>query len=312
MIEMQDIVYYGDSRFSPSVESRPLNVVFLTSIRDVGSCDRNGTMVETGNGLRYMEGVIERTVRETHLPGSLANRIRIVGVITDDTPKDTQNSSYSALPESGRDWIYPFELSTAEGRLVREMTCNIPSSFRLLPLNALEERRQLKYKFEWAVLQKVRELGGDIIVSDHYMARLDHLWGNLGFYGRVLNIHPAVTVEGHPFMFRGKTPTADAIARARSGTPTRTGATLHFVTETIDEGPPIAYIANTPVFADDEPQWLRHRNYTLGKLPLFILGLAHYARNLYPYLGLIDLSSLKPFAERYSPDDLLERRHEYV
>lgn len=308
----QNIVYYSGREQSqrPNV-SRPLNVVFLTSIRDTGTCDRNGTMVETGNGLRYMEGAIERTVKETHpfwrgasgltYAGALAGLIRVVGVITDDTEHDMRNSDYSSLPILGKAWIYPFELSTPEGRLLREKTYNIPSSFRLLPLNALEERRQLKYEFEWAVLQIARELGGDVIISDHYMARLDFLTEEFGMYGRVLNIHPAVTVKYHPFCLRGKTPTADAIDRARSGVLTTTGATLHFINGIIDDGPPIAYIANTPVFPTDEPQWLRYRNYTLGKLPLFTHGLAHYARVLYPYLDELDLSRLTPIP---TPEDL--------
>jgi hypothetical protein len=37
---------------------RPIRILFLTSIRDVGECDRNGLLVETGTGQHYMEGVI--------------------------------------------------------------------------------------------------------------------------------------------------------------------------------------------------------------------------------------------------------------
>lgn len=311
----QNFVYYGDPRLLQRniVGTRPLNVVFLTSVRDTGTCDRNGTVVETGNGPRYMEGIIERTVRETHplwqgpsglvYAGTLAGVVRVVGVITDDTKKDMKDSSYSVLPEPGRDWIYPLMLSTPDGQLVRDMTYNIPSSFRLLPLRATEERRQLKYEFEAKVLQKMRELGGDILVSDHYMARLDFLPQNLSLYGRVLNIHPAVTVEGHPYCFRGKTPTADAIAQARRGILTKTGATLHIINEVIDEGPPIAYIANTPVFPTDEPQWLRYRNYNLGKLPLFVQGLAHYAGAIHPYLNELDLSNLQPLLTQGTLED---------
>lgn len=299
MAERSPIVYYADwMRWAP-IDRRPLNVVFLTSIRDVGSCDRNGRMLETGNGLRYMEGIIERTIKETFPGGALADYVHVAGVITDDIERDMQDSSYSALPEPGRDWIYPFDLATPEGELVRNMTYNIPSSFRLLPVQAVEERRQLKHEFEWTVLQKMRELGGDVIISDHYMARIDYLIGEFGLYGRVLNIHPAVTVEGHPFCFRGKTPTADAIERARRGVPIKTGATLHIIDEVIDHGPPIAYLAGTPVFPTDEAQWLRYRNYTLAKLPLFTAGLAHYASVIYPYLNELNLSALGPFSARH-------------
>lgn len=298
MIE-QNIVYFGDPRLlqRKTTLDRPLNMVFLTSVRDTGTCDRNGTWVETGNGSRrYMEGVIERTVKETHpwwlgssgklYPGMLAGLVRVGGVITDDTPKDMQNSPYSALPERGRAWIFPRTLSTPEGLLVTDMTYNIPSSFRLLPKRAVEERWLGKLDFESRVLRMMRGLGGDVLVSDHYMARIDFLYQNPALFGRLLNIHPAVTIEKHPFRFRGKYPTADTLARARSdrSIQIQTGATLHFIGPEIDKGQPIAYVVDTPVYPHDEPQWLRYRNYNLGKLPLFVHGLAHYARNIYPYL----------------------------
>lgn len=300
MIKESEITFYADWKLKQrhSAITRLLNVVFLTSVRDVGTDDRNGTMVETEYGLRYMEGVIEMTVRETHpLRGVLGRLVRVVGVITDDCEKDMRDSSYSLLPNPGNDWIYPYDLTTPEEELVRDMTYNIPSSFRQLPLEEKGQRRVLKYEFEMNVLQKMRELQGDILVSDHYMARLDHLYRDPSLWGRVVNIHPAPTVEG-PFCLRGKTPTADAIAIARSGIPTRTGATLHFINAIIDGGPPIAFIDDTPVFPDDQPQWLRYRNYTHAKLPLFISGLAYYARSIYPYLNELDdddLQKMKAF-----------------
>lgn len=306
----QNIVYYGDPRLLQrnTATTRLLNIAFLTSVRDTGTEDRNGTMVETGNGRRYMENAIERIVGEMHPPGwegpsgltyagRLAGLVRVVGVFTDDRQYDMRDSSYSVLPEPGRDWIYPLTLTTPDGQLVRDMTYNIPSSFRRLPLvGAEEERRQLKHEFETKVLRRMRRLGGDVLISDHYMARLDYLWALPCLYGRVLNIHPAVTVEDNPHCFRGPTPTADAIARARSGTHTQTGATLHFIGEKIDDGQAIAYVDHTPVFPEDEPQWLRYRNYTGAKLPLFVEGLAYYANTIYPHLdGLRERYNPRPF-----------------
>lgn len=324
MIE-RNIVYYGDRRLLQrnGAITRPLVVVFLTSIRDVGIEDRNGTKVETGNGKADMEGVIERTVREMYpwwrgssglvYAGILADVICVGGVITDDISRDLRDSSYSTLPERGRDWIFDWNLRTPDGRLVRDMTYNIPSTFRRLPREAKAKRRQLKYEFEYQVLEKFRELRGDILVSDHYMARLDHLWREPSLFGRLLNIHPAVTVEGHPYCNRGPTPTANSIARARREGFARTGATLHFIGPKIDEGPPIAYVDHTPVFPSDEPQWLRYRNYLGAKLPLFVRGLAYYAHSIYPYLDELDeddLIRLQPLAAQ----DLMtsdERTHRY-
>lgn len=306
-----NMVFYGRQEFMKSNHqiTRPLRVVFLTSVRDTGICDLNGTMVETGNGLRYMEGTIERTILETYpwwrrtgseYRGLLADMIQVVGIITDDTELDMNNSAYPVSPYSDRSWIYPLNLATPDGQPVSEITFNIPSSFRQLPLDATERRRELKREFEWLVLQKTQELGGDIIISDHYMARIEHLIEEYGFYGRVLNIHPAVTVDGHPFCFRGRTPTTDAINRVRSGIPTRTGATLHIVSSEIDEGSPIGFTADTPVLSTDEPQWLRYRNYHQAKLPLFINGLAHYVRAIYPYLSRMDLTDLQPVKFAYN------------
>ncbi len=316
MIEQQNIVYYGDPRLleGSALIARPIRAVILTSVRDTGIDDKNGIRVETGNGLQHMEGAIERLVRETYpiwqgpfgmnyagilTVGRLAGLVDVAGVITDDTEKDMRNSSYSASPEPGRDWIHPSDLRTPEGRLVCDMTYNFPSTFRLLSLvGAEEERRQRKYKFEMQVLQKMRELDGDILISDHLMMRLEYLYREPSLYGRVVNIHPAVTVKNYPYRFLGKTPTHDAIASAKVDPSTRTGATLHFINKTIDDGPPIAYMASTPVYPNDEPQWLRYRNYQEAKLPLFIAGLAHYARNIYPHLGEIDINALQPMVSQ--------------
>lgn len=297
MERLDNIIYFQESGVEPNrtVPYRPLNVLFLTSVRDTGTCDRNGAFVETGQGLGYMEGVIERTIIETYpLSGKLHGLIRVVGVITDDMEKDMKGSTYGVLPEIGRDWIYPSSLITPDRTRMWDLTYNISSSFRALPKTATEDRAQLKLEFETKVLEMMRELKADVLVSDHYMARIDHLSNGWGLFGRVLNIHPALTLEGHPFSFRGKTPTADAIERARTGAETWTGATLHIINETIDAGPAIAYTASTPVYSTDESQWLRYRNYRVSKLPVFIHGLAHYAISIEPVLNEIDFKNLRP------------------
>lgn len=253
---------------------RPLQILFLTSVRDTGECDRNGMMVETGHGQRYMEGIIESTVRETFPGRALHGLYEVAGIITDDLPKDLRD--YPPLPNEHGRWLWPLQLSLPNGCPLIECTVNIPSEFRRLPLKAQEERRAAKLAFEQAVFALFRKWEADVIVSDHYMARIEHLITTFGLYGRVLNIHPAVTVAGHTFCFRGPTPTADAIAQAQRGINTQTGATLHLLNLVIDDGPPIAYAVGTPVYATDEPQWLRWRNYQSAKLPLFIAGMRHY------------------------------------
>ncbi len=295
-MERPNIVYYGKHGLARSnvQPTRPLNVVFLTSIRDTGECDRNGIKVETGTGEEYMEGAIERVIRETRPGGVLRDLVNVVGVITDDREKDMIDSSYPVLPVNpGQNWIFPYNLLTSSGRLLREVTFNIPSDFRSVPSESIYEKRRKKFEFELAVLQKTQELGGDIIISDHYMARIDYLYAELGLFGKVLNIHPAVTDSRHPFCFRGKTPTMDAITWAQRGLPIRTGGTLHLIAEEIDAGPILAYTDQTPVYHDDKPQWLRYRNYSQAKLPVLVGGLAHYAQNIYPNLTEIEFRNLR-------------------
>lgn len=294
----QGIIYYADPMLmgQRTEMNRPINLVCLTSVRDVGGEDCNGKIIETENGeRRYMEGALERLIRETYpLRGALAGLFQVVGVITDDMPGDLSYCTYGALEGEDLDWIHPKGLLNADGTPIRDMTFNIPSQFRSLPRNARQERREQKYAFESRVFDLFSMLGGDVLISDHHMTRLDYLWGKFGLYGGLLNIHPAVTVKPFPYRFLGKTPTADAITSAEKDPMTRTGATLHVINKDLDKGPAIAYAGNTPVFAKDEPQWLRYRNYKASKLPVLIAGLAHYARNIYPFLGSIDLEQMQP------------------
>lgn len=287
-VEFRFFSYAGNNGGRPKF---PVRILFLTSVRDTGACDQNGVVVGTPQGPAYMEGVVERTVRATLSGGALAGLVEVAGVITDDSPLDLRGSDYSVLPQAGKPWIHSLDLRGPDCRLISGITFNLSSYFRHLPLGAKEERRKAKKAFEFALLSKMRQLKADILVSDHYMARLDFLFPPVLPFGRVLNIHPAITLENHPCCFRGKTPTADAIARAKTEAGVKTGATLHVVNSVIDDGPIIALAAGTPVHASDEPQHLRHRNYQLAKLPLFIGGMAHYVGSIYPHLRTMDFKT---------------------
>lgn len=294
---------FGDPSLPDIHPDRPLNLMFLTSIRDVGGCDRNGQVLRTPQGLRYMQGAVERVVKETLPGGALEQDIRVVGVVTDDMERDVERTAYPTTYHHGKLWIHPGTLENADGSLVAEpgtttgphTTLNIPSNFRALPLDAKEERAEQKLDFERRIAILMNERNVDVLLSDHYMARIEYLirdaWGR---FGRVLNIHPAVTLAGHPDVFRGKTPTQDAIDRAHTGVRTRTGATLHIIDREIDHGPVLAYTAETPVHPDDKPQMLRLRNYGEAKLPVLIAGLRHYVRRIFPYLDRIDVNNLSP------------------
>ncbi|MEK7137629.1 MAG: formyltransferase family protein, partial [Patescibacteria group bacterium] len=169
----------------------------------------------------------------------------------------------------------------------------IPSDFRSLPLGDTDNRACRKEKFEQQVLQLMKQRNTDVLISDHYMARIAYMIQN-GYrkFGKVLNIHPAITQTGDPYCFRGPTPTQDAIDRARADGHARTGATLHFINEVIDDGPQISFVSGTPVYPHDRPQHLRYRNYQAAKLPLLVAGLRHYICNIYPHLDTIDVNQL--------------------
>lgn len=268
-------------------------MMILTSVRDVGSCDRNGTMIETTEGSRYMEGAVERLINDTREGGSLHGLLRIVGIVNDDLDDDMHGSDFPSRPAAGAPWIFPASLKDDLGNLVcgPDMTHHVPSTFRHISSRLEPERKaEAKADFERQIAGLMRQRGADLLLSDHYMARIDFLIREAhGLYGRVLNIHPAITVEGHPFCFRGPTPTKDAIDRAREssavGEHIVTGATLHLVNPEIDAGPPISYIEGTPVLATDTPQELRFRNYQLAKLRLLSYGIRHYIEHFYPLLG---------------------------
>lgn len=262
----------------------PVRIAFLTSIRDIGADDQVGQMVPTRDGSRYMEGVIERTTKESLPGGKLHGLVEVVSIITDDRLKDLVGSGYTSEPCGWAKWIFPLGLPSDErGNKATDLVVNIPSDFRSIPKCDASLKREAKRAFEVKVLRIMKETGATTIVSDHYMAKIVHLIGEFGLYSRVLNIHPAVTCLDSPFCVRGPTPTKDVLELAKKQ-PMRTGATLHVVNEKFDDGPIIKWAAPTPVYASDEPRALRWRNYQLAKLPVFVEGMQKYATEMFPRL----------------------------
>ncbi|MBU0670639.1 MAG: formyltransferase family protein [Patescibacteria group bacterium] len=287
------VTRFGNPSLKSINPSRPIRVAFLTSVRDTGACDQNGRTIAYPDGERYMKGVIEAMVRATFPGGSLYGVCEVVRVITDDHETDNLNG-YPCQPTEGKPWIHPLDLCLPNGQTLASRTVNVPSLFRKLPLSDKEGRRLGKLEFERRILGLFHQAEADVLVSDHYMARIEHLiCSEMGLMGRVVNIHPAITLADHKFCMRGPTPTADAIRKARINGTTVTGATLHFVNCVIDDGPPIAVAEGTPVFPGDQPQQLRDRNYRLAKAPLFLEGMQHYATCIFPHLDQLDPNNLQ-------------------
>ena len=183
--------------------------------------------------------------------GLLCGLVEVAQVITDDTDADTRRGKLGGcprVPTPGMPWICPLELKLpraqtaaahAAGARVAaaDVTRNIPSNFRSHRLREHAGRRRAKRDFELAVLATFEQADGDVLLSDHHVARLEHVVGDESGVGtgRVLNIHPAITRKDDPDCLCGPTPTREAIelAHARHGArgpAVRTGATLHFVT----------------------------------------------------------------------------------
>lgn len=254
---------------------KPVKIVFLTSLRDIALEEYNGQFLKIGAEKHYVKGVIEKTLEETQIGGSLEGLIEVKGVIVDDNESDLKGK-FPLLPEDNN-WIFPTQLlSTA-------CIWNIPSLFRKLSKQDVDGRVKAKYLFESLVFKKMQEIGADILIIDSYMARIEYLYSFIP--NRIINIHPGPTLLNKPFCFRGKDPIGDAIKFAKiNGGPVYTGATLHLVNENFDDGNYIAYICNTPVHEEDDEIKLMYQNYQKAKLPIFIAGLKHYTLKIFPYL----------------------------
>lgn len=267
-------------------EARPLRTLFLTSVRDIGSrSDHCGEDV-TVNGTRvYMRGLVEAIVDSIHAGHEIADHMEVAGIAYDDRPRELQRDGYPTRPGPGDRWIYPLSKRNRGGEPLGDITHHIPSDFRGLKMDDRAGRIEGKAEFEHRVAELMQEVDADIIVSDHLIMRIESLISNRvhNLAGRVLNIHPAITHEDHPYRLRGLTPTKDAIERAnRAEDPHfKTGATLHFIADEIDAGAVICDDEPTPVHPDDEPQALRVRNYEMAKIPVFLAGMIHYSRTMF-------------------------------
>src|SRR5262249_12100406 len=120
---------------------------------------------------------------------SIQNSLELVGIVTDDTESDVQKNklgSYSLRPKRGYDWIHPLDLKLGSISVVEDLTFHIQSSFRHIPLSNYT-RAYEKERFEDELYKIVAHTKPDILISDHFMVRLDKLLKRYGLYGRVLN-----------------------------------------------------------------------------------------------------------------------------
>uniref|UniRef100_A0A0G4FCR7 Uncharacterized protein n=1 Tax=Chromera velia CCMP2878 TaxID=1169474 RepID=A0A0G4FCR7_9ALVE len=199
--------------------SRPLRLVVLTSIRDVGASDRCGSFIdvrcphegEWGSSIqlqcrkRYLKGALETLVEETTKPeGRLFGRFHLVGIVVDDVPQrdGVEAAGYTIVPQpcssnenQKRRWILDGSLKVApEEKCVRDLVWHVPSEWRKLPLED-EERKIGKWRWEGKVEAICLGLNADIVLSDHLMVVLERLVESEALRGKLLNIHPGITLE---------------------------------------------------------------------------------------------------------------------
>ena len=278
--------------------ARPLRIAFLTSIRDVGRDESVGREWVPGDPRTYLKGTIEYCL-EAIKDERLGRIAEVVAIITDDMPKDLRGCDYAAHPDHPGRWIFPKHLRNQSGLLATELTFNVPSTFRSLPRNDIEGRKRLKFDFEDQVFDILTNTNADVLISDHFLARIENLISKdrFGLYGRVLNTHPGILHRDYPAQCPGEFSYHLAVQHARGfdnlpnqpAVPMakphfRAGATFHIVNEVIDAGPILCDGELTAVSPNDTPQQVGFNMYGTSKNPVFIEGIRHYAHSIYPLL----------------------------
>jgi folate-dependent phosphoribosylglycinamide formyltransferase PurN len=291
---------------------RPLRVLFLTSIRDVGRDERVGKLrwVKGQNGGRAVTknvGTIETVLKESLRGGELDGYVEVAGIVSDDMPRDfkfpgsRQRSNYVADPREKGHWIFDRELALPDGSKAVEVCKNIPSDFRACPLRDFKERARRKFYFESSVNDFFDETNADVILSDHYMAMIEYLFDkqhfNLG--GRVLNTHPGITHRDNPYRTLGNNPYVamrdHAQGRAKVNgeyveiRPHKIGgASFHFLTSSIDGGAVLCDAETTPVYPGEGDTTLAARLYEISKRDVVLAGLKYYASSVFPYVRSLE------------------------
>ena len=306
---------YGPSDLTLQIAQkpeRPLRVLFLTSIRDVGRDERVGKLRRVkgqtgGRAVTRTVGTIETVLRESLPGGELDGYVEVAGIVSDDMPRDftfrgtSHRSNYVADPGEKGHWIFDRELALPDGSRAVDVCKNIPSDFRACPVDDFKERAKRKFYFESSVHDFFKDTNADVILSDHYMAKIEYLFDkqyfNLG--GRVLNTHPGITHRENPFRTLGNNPYVAMRDHARGRAkvdgeyveiePHKIGgASFHFLTSSIDGGAVLCDAETTPVSPGEGDTSLAARLYKRSKRDVVLAGLKYYASSVFPYVRSLE------------------------
>ena len=150
------------------------------------------------------------------------------------------------------------------------MVYNLPSRFRKIPLSKSQNRKIKKREFEEQIAKLAKKLDADIILSDSLLVILE----NIHHHIVTVNIHPAITDKNNIFCTRGLYPIEDVLKKVEDRGKTRTGASLHFINDNIDDGPVIADTDIVEVEKGWSSRKLRYYIYTQAKNPLLVEGIS--------------------------------------
>lgn len=265
------------------------NLVYIGSLRNAAA-DKAGQEIEYKGSKRYMKSPLEylaEVLNETPL-GSLYSLQAILFDDDEGLQKDREKLiEYGFSYQADKQWFYPENL-TVQGKLLTDITCSVPSTYRRYSLDS-PERIVAKRFFEKKLLNKLTELKADIVLLDGLLIILDELVRpESPFYRKIFNIHPGITRIDSPYERRGAYGTLDALYAAKGEkvinwetmekVPTeiiaKTGASFHYVDNGIDSGEVIVDVLKTDISPDDSIFELRWNNFNKSLFPAIYQGLS--------------------------------------
>ena len=287
-----------------------IDFAYITSSRELALDEKVGSIVINPNNREnygYREGNLESLARRIKdRRTEFAQRFNLTAIIVDDD--DYQyNMAWQQAEIWPRDMLVPIRLEDGDltTRVTLEnITLRIPSypwkNLRRLEGEAIEVFRErkssAKAEYEMKILDYLRFINVDLIVSDSYMTFFGPTLLNT-YGGRILNIHPAILKDDDPNKLPGPFPTRDAFTRAvygyiiiddkKVGIPEGrqiqveyegqprtavsvprnnvTGVTVHVVTEDVDEGPVVLYRSYAFEANGITPEAIRNMNYAIKR-----------------------------------------------
>lgn len=209
-------------------KSGPINVVYITSLREIGLDEQVGReIIDPENGRKYGRrvGNLEDLVHRLNDPTSqLYGRINLVGIIYDD-----DSAQLAAVRDAGLPWDTSLKVpqfspsgQRFDDRSLASLEFNL-SSDSWVKLKKGPSKDAAKAAYERKMGDFLELVDADLMLSDSYVRIFsDEMlrWAGTSRnekYGHIINVHPAIARVGDPRRLPGVTPTRDCITRQREG-----------------------------------------------------------------------------------------------